>query len=457
MDQTNNSVRQLPHDLLAEKSLLGCLLVDGQAMDEVSDLNISKDDFFHPKYGKVFEAMQDLSRSNQPIDYVTVCSKLSDKGELESIGGQSFIAEIAEDQASSANVYHYAKTVHEKASVREIVRASMRVTELGFSFNGDTNDFIREVEEKFFKLTTDAKVGGMQKLSACLKDNLKELASPGRKEGEITGIPSGYTELDKKLLGMRAGQLVILAARPGMGKTALALNMAVNAAKSTSLPVAIFSLEMLAPELSMRMLSSEARVDSLRIRSRNFLDTDLRSINKTIPELSSCPIYINDSGAVSIFDIQSQCRKIKADQGLGLVVIDYIQLMRPTNANTPREQQISEMSRGLKQLAKEMQCPVIALSQLNRGVEQRTDKRPMISDLRESGSIEQDADVVLLIYRDEYYNPEDSKKKGIAEVIVAKNRAGEQGTVDLSWMGSCYLFGNLSRQDDPSSTGVDVQ
>lgn len=450
-NNNSSSVRQLPHDLLAEKSLLGCLLVDGQAMDEVSDLNLTKDDFFHPKYAKVFDVMVDLSRGNQPIDYVTVCSKLSDRGELESLGGQSFIAEIAEDQASSANVYHYAKVVHDKASVREIVRASMRITEMGFSFSGNTDDFVQEVEAKFFKLTTDAKVGGMQKISACLKDNLKELASPAKKEGEITGIPSGYADLDKKLLGMRAGQLLILAARPGMGKTALALNMATNAAKMTKLPVAIFSLEMLAPELSMRMLSSEAKVDSLRIRTRNFLDTDLRSINKTIPELSSYPIYINDSGAVSIFDIQSQCRKIKSDQGLGLVVVDYIQLMRPGNANMPREQQISEMSRGLKQLAKEMQCPVIALSQLNRGVESRTDKRPMISDLRESGSIEQDADVVLLIYRDEYYNPEDSKKKGVAEVIVAKNRAGEQGTVELSWMGSCYLFGNLAKMDEASA------
>lgn len=453
---SNSNVRELPHDLLAEKSLLGCLLVDGQAFDEISDLSIKKEDFYHPQYASVFECMQELSLSNQPIDYVTVCSKLTEKSILESMGGQNFIVELAEDQASSANVYHYAKTVHEKASIRQIIRTSMRITELGFSFTGKADDFLKEVEEKFFKLTTDAKVGGMTKISAALKDNLKELATPAKKEGEITGIPTGFNELDKKLLGMRAGQLVIVAARPGMGKTAFALNIATNAAKETKLPVAIFSLEMLAPELSMRMLSSEARVDSLRIRSRNFLDTDLRNINKTIPELSSYPIFLNDSGSVSIYDIQSQCRKIKTEQGLGLIVVDYIQLMRPHSPSIPREQQISEISRGLKELAKEMQCPVIALSQLNRGVESRTDKRPMVSDLRESGSIEQDADVVVLIYRDEYYN-EESKKKGIAEVIVAKNRAGEQGTAELSWMGACYLFGNLEHRDGPVGKNPNMQ
>ncbi len=437
-------VREMPHDLLAEKSLLGCLLVDGQAIDEISDLTIKKDDFYHPQYGKVFNSIMELFHQNEPIDYVTVCSKLSSKGDLESLGGQSFILEIAEDQASSANIYHYAKIVKEKASIRDIVRAAMKIADVGTNYQGNADDFLNEVEKSFFKLTTDAKVGEMQKISACLKANLKELATPAKKEGEISGIPTGFSALDRKLLGMRPGQLVIMAARPGMGKTALAMNVAVNAVKATKLAVAVFNLEMLAPELSMRMLSSEAKVDSVRIRSRNFLDTDLRNINKAIPELSSYPLFINDSGNTSIFDIQSQCRKIKMEQGLGLIVIDYIQLMRPTNPAIPREQQISEISRGLKQLAKEMECPVIALSQLNRGVESRTDKRPMISDLRESGSIEQDADIVMLIYRDDYYN-ENSKEKGVAEVIVAKNRSGEQGNVKLSWIGNCFLFSNLEK------------
>ena len=441
-------VRELPHDLLAEKSFLGCLLIDGQSIDEVSNLSLKRDDFFHPQYAKVFEAIQDLSYANNPIDYITVCTKLQDKGELESLGGQSFILELAEDQASSANAYHYGKSIKEKASVREIVRAAMKVSEAGINFSGNADDFLREVEEKFFQLTTDARVGEMHKIAACLKGNLKEISSPAKKEGEISGVPTGLSDLDRKLLGMRAGQLIILAARPGVGKTALGLNIALNATRAIKLPVAIFSLEMLAHELSMRMLSSESQVNTNRIRLRNFQSADLQEINRAVSELSSHPIYINDSAITSIFDIQSQCRKIRAQQGLGLIVVDYIQLMRPHNNQIPREQQISEISRGLKQLAKEMECPVVALSQLNRGVEARTDKRPMISDLRESGSIEQDADIVLLIYRDDYYNP-DSRDKGIAEIIVAKNRSGEQGAIKVSWRGEVYLFSNLERYREP--------
>ena len=440
----SQSVRELPHDLLAEKSFLSCLLIDGQAIDEISDLSIKREDFYHPKYGKVFEAVQDLAFTNRPIDYVTVCSKLQDKGSLESLGGQSFILELIEDQASSANIYHYGKSIKEKASVREIVRAAMRIVEAGTNFSGDADEFLQEVEEKFFQLTNDARLGGMQKIASCLKANLKEIASPAKKEGEISGIPTGLNDLDRKLLGMRAGQLVILAARPGVGKTALGVNMAVNAVKKIDLPVAIFSLEMLAPELSMRILSSEARVDANRIRSRNFKDSELREINRVVGEVSKYPIYINDSAVTSIYDIQGQCRKIRTQQGLGLIVVDYIQLMRPHNSKIPREQQISEISRGLKQLAKEMGCPVVALSQLNRSVESRTVKRPMISDLRESGSLEQDADVVLLIYRDDYYNS-DSREKGIADIIIAKNRSGEQGVVKLKWTGEFYLFSNLDQ------------
>ena len=380
-------MKELPHDLLAEKSFLSCLLIDGQAIDEVSDLSLKKADFYHPQYGKIFEAIQELSLENNPIDYVTVCSKLQDRGDLEGLGGQSFISELVEDQATSANVYYYGKSIKDKASVRDIVRAATHVLEAGTNFSGDAEEFCQEVEQKFFQLTTNARLGDMQKISACLKENLKEISDPAQKPGEINGIPSGFMDLDRKLLGMRAGQLIILAARPGMGKTALGLNMAVNATKATQLPVAIFSLEMLAPELSMRMLASESKVSANRIRSRNFHANDLEDITRTIPKLSGHPIFINDSANISIFDIQSQCRKIKSQQGLGLIVVDYIQLMRPHNNKIPREQQISEISRALKQMAKEMECPVIALSQLNRSAEARTDRRPMISDLRESGSL----------------------------------------------------------------------
>ncbi len=313
---------------------------------------------------------------------------------------------------------------------------------------GDVGEYLQEVEGKFFQLTNEAKTGGMGKLNAFLKNNLLELEDTSRKAGEIQGLPTGYHRLDELLLGMQPGQLIILAARPAMGKTSLALNIASNACANTGLPVAVFSLEMLANELSMRLLTSRAKVDSKRVRKKEFLATDLRAIGNAVQELSSFPIYINDSGGTTILDIQSQCRKIKAEQGIGLIVIDYLQLMSPTDKRLPREQQISEMSRGLKAIAKELECPIIALSQLNRSVETRPNKRPNMSDLRESGAIEQDADIVMFVYRDEYYNPDTTKEPGVAEVIVGKNRAGETGTAKMAWVGAYTSFENLAFDRD---------
>lgn len=435
--------------MLAEKSLIGCLIVDSAGFDEISDLKLAAGDFYHPKYGILYETISDLSYANKPIDYVTLSSTLQDRGKLEEIGGRSFITGIVEDQASSANIYAYGKVVKEKSSLREIVRTSMRVTEMGLNFKGDVEDFIKDVEGSFFKLTNQAKSGKMKKLNSCLKLNLRDLEDSSRMAGEIQGIPTGFKKLDGLLLGMQPGQLIILAARPAMGKTALALNLAQNACEATKLPVAIFSLEMLANELSMRLLSQRAKVDSSRIRQKNFLDTDLRSIASAIQQLSEYPIYINDSGDSTILDILAQCRKIKAEQGLGLIVVDYLQLMSSPNKSLPREQQISEMSRGLKAMAKELECPVVALSQLNRGVEARPNKRPNTSDLRESGAIEQDADIVMFVYRDEYYNP-DTKEPGVAEIIVGKNRAGSTGTAKLAFVGSHTSFENLAYSDGQS-------
>lgn len=443
-----NKAKELPHDLLAERSLIGCLLLDGDSFNEVTDLALRPDDFYHPQYAVIFEAIKDLSLDGKPIDLVTVCSKLKERGKLEAMGGEAFVIEILEDQASGAHVYHYATVVKESSTKRKVIKMAQRVIENGMSFEGDTSDFLNDVESNFFKLTSEAKGGGMVRLNHNLKINLKQLEEEGRAPGEISGVSTGFKKLDELLLGMQAGQLIILAARPAMGKSALALNLAVNCCKNTKLPIAFFSLEMLGPELSMRILCSEAKVDSKRIKSKNFLDQDLRNLASAVQTLSDLPIYINDRGDTSIFDVQSHCRKIKAEQGLGMVVIDYIQLMKPHNGSIPREQQISEISRGLKNLAKEMECPVIGLSQLNRSVEARTEKRPLVSDLRESGSIEQDADIVMLLYRDEVYDP-NTKDKGIGEVIVGKNRAGEIGTAKLSWVGPYYSFGNLTQEAPP--------
>lgn len=448
MAANNNQINELPHDLLAEKALVGCLIIDGSVFDEISNLKISPDQFYDPRYGIIFDVIMDLSLANRAIDYVTVCSKLAEKGKLEEIGGQSFVLSLVEDQASSANVYDYAKIVKDKHSMREIVRTAMRVAQMGMTFTGDADDFIQEVEASFFKLTNDAKSGGMVKLNSTLKQNLKELEDTTRLMGEIAGLSTGYPRLDELLLGMQPGQLIVLAARPAMGKTSLALNVAVSSCIQSGLPVAIFSLEMLATELSMRLLTGRAKVDSKRVRKKAFLDTDLRSIAKATQELSALPIYINDSGNTTILDIQSQCRKIKAEQGLGLIVIDYLQLMGSTNKSIQREQQIAEISRGLKTMAKELGCPVIALSQLNRGVESRPNKRPSTADLRESGAIEQDADIVMFVYRDEVYYP-DTKEPGVAEIIIGKNRAGEIGTAKLAWVGAYTSFENLAHREGP--------
>lgn len=440
-------VSDLPHDLLAEKSLIGCLLVDGQSFDDVSDLRLRRNDFFHPQYGMIYEAIADLASSNRPIDFVTVCTKLTDMGKLEECGGKNAILEIIEDQASSANIYHYGKTVKQKASMREIVREAQRVASLGKNYKGEPDDYIQEVESAFFKLTNEAKGASMMPLKACLKENLKELEDTSRKAGDIQGLSTGYKELDKLLLGMKPGQLIVLAARPAMGKTSLACNIAVNACLHSQLPIALFSLEMLGRELSMRLLSSRAKVDSKRIQQKNFMDTDLRNIGRAIGELSKLNIYINDAADSNLLDIQSQCRKIKSEQGLGLIVIDYLQLMSSHVKVQSREQEISNISRGLKNMAKELECPVIALSQLNRSVESRPNKRPNSADLRESGAIEQDADIIMFVYRDEVYNP-DTKEPGIAEIIVSKNRSGETGTAKLAWVGAYTSFENLTFNDE---------
>ncbi len=440
----------MPHDSLAERSLIGCLLIDSFAFDQVSEMNLAESDFYDEKLGYLFQVIRELRLQAAPVDFVSVCSKLSDFGKLDVVGGQSFIMDLIEEQASSAHINAYGKIVKEKSILRQIIRTATKVMETGYQFQGNVTEFISEVESNFFKLTSKVKTGGLRDLKTFLRSNMKELEDMHRKKGEISGLPTGFRDLDRMLLGMQPGQLIVLAARPGVGKTSFAMGLALNAAKQSGFPVAIFSLEMLGPELSMRILSNEASVDSQRLRSKTLLDSDLRNIAKGIKDLSQLNIFINDEADINLIDIKSQCRKIKSEYGLGLVLIDYLQLMQSHNKILSREQQISEISRGLKNLAKELECPVIALSQLNRAVEARVDKRPLISDLRESGSIEQDADIVILIYRDELYNPE-SKDKGIAELIVAKNRSGERGTVRLAWIGSQTKFAGLQAEPPRSA------
>lgn len=445
----------MPHDLLAEKSLIGCLLIDGSSFDEISDVGLSKDDFYHPQFAQIYQVVKDLYSNSKPIDFITVCSRLSDLNLLGSMGegehkGKDYVLGLIEDQVTAVHVYHYANIVKEKAVLRTVIKMGQKITETGLSFSGNPNDFLSEIESDFYKLTAKSRVEKLQNLGACLKENLRHLAEEGGNDGRLNYPETGFNFLDEKLMGLRPGQLILVAARPGMGKTAFGLNLGLNSVKKLGRPIVIFSLEMLAHELSMRILSSESKVSATKLRSKDFSEADLRSIARTVQRLSSLPIYINDNGDTTIYNVLSECRKLKMEQGIGLIVVDYVQLMKSHTGNPSREQQIAEISRGLKQIAKELECPVIALSQLNRAVETRTNKRPMVADLRESGALEQDADVVLLLYRDDFYN-EDSKDKGIAEVIIGKNRAGETGSVKLSWVGAYTSFENLSlyeKEDD---------
>lgn len=446
MNQLVNS-KELPHDLLAEKAMIGCLLVDNKCFDNITDLNINDEDFYHPQYGIIYKGIKDLSIDSKPFDLVSICAKLTDMGKLEAVGGQAAVLQLIEDTASSANIYHYGKIIKNKSVLRGIVRTSMRITDQGMNFIGNVEEFIDDVESSFFSLANETRTNFVVTLKESLKENLRRLEQGKREAGEILGLSTGFNALDQRLLGMQAGQMIIIAARPGMGKTAFALNLAVNSIKMSGLPVMIYSYEMLAPELSGRILSSEANIDGRKMRTNDYTDSDLRNLGFAVQELSKLPIFINDSGATTILDIKSQARKVVSEQGIGLIIIDYLQLMQPHIKKSSREQEIAEISRAIKELAKELKCPIIALSQLNRSATSRTDKRPMLQDLRESGSIEQDADVVILIHREDYYD-ENTPEKGVAEIIVAKNRAGEPGTVKLAWVAAQTKFSDL--QFDPS-------
>jgi replicative DNA helicase len=447
---------EMPHDMPAEKALLGCLLIDNHSFDEISDLNIVPEDFYHPQYGSIFGAIKELHIESKPFDIVTTSSKLNDQGKLERVGGQTTLVTICEDIGTSANVQHYARLIKQKSVLRDVIRNASRVIDSGTNFIGNLEDFLNDVESSFFKLTNQTKSNKIVTLKEALYENLKELEKPARAKGELSGVSTGFDSLDRRLLGLQAGQMVIVAARPGMGKTALALNWALNSMKKAiqaghaPAPVAVFSYEMMYPELSMRLLASESGVDSRKLRTKDFNEMDLRNISTGIQRLSNLPLFISDNGGNTLIDIRSYCRKIKAERGLGMIIIDYLQLMQPHVKKPQREQEIAEISRGIKMLANELQVPIIALSQLNRSASSRSDRRPQLQDLRESGSLEQDADVVCLIHREDYYD-ETTPKKGIAEVIVAKNRAGEVGTVELAWIGSQTKFAEIEGHRQPDN------
>ena len=433
-----------PQNIEAEQSILSAILIDNNTLPEVLEL-LTQKDFYREAHQKIFGAMLNLFDHNEPADLITVTNILKEQGQLESIGGATYLAELVDTIPVAANATHYARIILEKATLRRLIERTALITTRCFEDRGDMEEVLDFAERSIFDISQDKVKPAFHALADILPDTYKAVEQAYEEKILVTGLPTGYRELDQLTSGFQPGDLVVIAGRPSMGKTALALNIAQNASAATGAPSAIFSLEMSKEQLSLRMLSAEARIDSAKMRGGFLKESDLARINRAAGALYDLPIYIDDSPAISALEIRAKARRMKMEKGLGLVMVDYLQLMRGRASAERRELEISEISRSLKALAKELNIPVVALSQLNRKVEDRTNKRPVLSDLRESGAIEQDADVIAFIYRDEVYNQDpDNPNRGIAEIHVAKQRNGPIGTIRLTFLEHCTRFEDLS-------------
>ena len=433
-----------PHDVEAEQAVLGSMLTDKDAVISAIEV-LKEDDFYRTDNKSIYEAIINLYNRAEPIDIITVKAELESLGKFEQVGGLEYLASLPDKVPTTANAMKYIKIVEEKSTLRNLIKTANEIIELGYEPTEDVSDIMEGAEKKIFNIMQNNDKKSYSAIKDILVDSFTQLEELYNRKQHITGVPSGFTELDYKTAGFHGSDLVLIAARPAMGKSAFALNIATNAAVRANVPVAIFSLEMSKEQMVNRILCSEAMVDSNKVRTGKLEEDDWTKLAGSIGPLSDAEIYIDDTPGISVMEIRAKCRKLKLEKNIGMVVIDYLQLVQGSNKrNGSREQEISEISRSLKILAKELNVPVIALSQLSRAVEQRPDHRPMLSDLRESGAIEQDADIVMFLYRDDYYNP-DSEKKNIAEVILAKHRAGSTGTVELLWMGNYTKFANLDK------------
>jgi len=432
-----------PNSVEAEQSLIGGLMLDALAWDKVADV-ISSEDFYRKDHRLIFSAIARLIESGSPCDVVTVSEYLDSHGELDKSGGLEYLATLANETAGAANARAYAKILRERATLRSLISAGNEIAGSAFSNDGRTAaEILDDAEKMVFEIADRGSRGkkGFRSLKDILPAVVDRIDTLHQSDGDITGISTGYNEFDKLTAGLQPGELVIIAGRPSMGKTTLAINIAENAAIGSKVPTAIFSMEMPAQQLAFRMISSLGRVDQTHLRTGNFPDEDWSRINTAVQLMSEAPIFIDDTPGLSPGEIRARARRLQREHGLGLIVVDYLQLMQVPGNKENRATEISEISRGLKALAKEIECPVIALSQLNRSVEQRTDKRPVMSDLRESGAIEQDADLILFIYRDEVYN-KDTPRKGIADIAIAKQRNGPIGDFPLTFVGRYTKFEN---------------
>ena len=436
-----------PHDLEAEQAIIGSMLTDRDAVISAIEI-LKEEDFYREDNKAIYTAILNLYNRAEPIDIITVKSELESMRKFEQVGGLEYLAELPEKVPTTANAMKYIKIVEEKSTLRRLIKTANEIIELGYSPTEDVEDIMEGAEKKIFNIMQEKNQKGYAPIKDVLVESFTKLEELYNRKQHITGVPSGFTELDYRTAGFHGSELILIAARPAMGKTAFALNIATNAAVKANVPVAVFSLEMSKEQLVNRILCSESMVDSNKVRTGKLEEDDWTKLAGTIGPLSEAEIFIDDTPGINITEIRAKCRKLKLEKNIGMVVIDYLQLIQGSNKRGgSREQEISEISRSLKILAKELDVPVIALSQLSRAAEQRPDHRPMLSDLRESGAIEQDADIVMFLYRDDYYN-QDSEKKDIAEIIIAKHRGGSTGTVELLWLGSYTKFVNLERRFD---------
>ncbi|HHW71400.1 MAG TPA: replicative DNA helicase [Clostridiales bacterium] len=435
-------VRMPPYSLEAEQSVLGSMMMDKEAIAAASEI-LTSDDFYSDAHKEIYNAILGMYEQGEPVDLITLTEALRQRGTLEGIGA-AYLTELSMVVPSTANVKYYIRIVEEKAILRRLIKASNDIIKDSYEAQQEVDIILDEAEKRIFKIAERRSRADFEPIKVALLDAYAQIEELSKNKGKIIGVPTGFTDFDLMTAGLHPSDFVLIAARPSMGKTSFALNIAQYAAINEGIPVAIFSLEMSKSQLVQRMLSSEANVELQKVRTGDLEDTDWIKLVQAASPLSQAPIFIDDTPGISVMEMRSKARRLKLEHGLGMVVIDYLQLMSGRGRPENRQQEISEISRSLKALARELDVPVVTLSQLSRAPEARTDHRPMLSDLRESGAIEQDADVVVFLYRDEYYNP-DTEKQNIAEVIIAKQRNGPTGTVELVWLGQFTKFANYAK------------
>src|ERR687892_1980559 len=432
-----------PQNLDAEESVLGAMMLSPGAIGAVSEI-LDASDFYRESHAKIYRAALGLYARGEPVDAITLVDELEERGDLADVGGRERIHELAALVPATANAGHYARIVREMATLRGLIRVGGEIAQLGWERPGETDDLVDRAEQVLFELSQSRVAGEFSHIEELLKESFERITALYEAGAELTGTPSGFRDIDRLTSGFQPGNLIIVAARPSMGKSALGLCMGANLAVRHELPVALFTLEMSKAEVTQRLMCSEAKVESQRLRNGKLAVDDWPRLTAACDKLAKAPIYVDDTGSITMMELRSKARRLKAKEpGLGLLIVDYLQLMTSGASAENRVQEVSQISRNLKVLARDLEVPILALSQLSRAVEQRHDKRPILSDLRESGSIEQDADVVMFVYRDEYYNDE-SDQQGLAEIHVAKHRNGPTDTVKLSFLRRYAKFSDLA-------------